>query len=189
MPLRKAMGKRLRDKLDHMKPKACWRPRTKRWTWPEKCLKIWTDWEKFASYAFNKSHATCYSLGSLPNSLSESPTLLNIALSWAEVCRTFTDIHRNLWTNVEAMGKLRHWDRCKWEVQPEVTVNHDGDIRFETWGRQRCKIESCCTKHYGERRKKWIPPPRNLWFLYNSVNLSASTKKNLEMSGISRRIW
>ena len=29
---------------------------------PEICEKIWTDWEAFAQYAFNKSHSTCYSL-------------------------------------------------------------------------------------------------------------------------------
>lgn len=58
--LRKAMGKKLRDKLDHMKPKFI--EGGKRNGHDPKILeKIWADWEKFASYAFNKSHATCYS--------------------------------------------------------------------------------------------------------------------------------
>ena len=58
--LRKAMGKKLRDKLDHMKPKFI-EGGKKNGHDPEVLEKIWADWEKFASYAFNKSHATCYS--------------------------------------------------------------------------------------------------------------------------------
>ena len=54
------MGKKLRDKLDHMKPKFIEGGR-KNGHDPKVLEKIWTDWEKFASYAFNKSHATCYS--------------------------------------------------------------------------------------------------------------------------------
>jgi len=57
--LRKAMGKKKKDIIDKMKPKFI-----------EGCAnnnidstiadKIWSDWEAFASYAFNKSHSTCY---------------------------------------------------------------------------------------------------------------------------------
>ncbi|MFI3305558.1 MAG: DNA polymerase III subunit alpha [Rikenellaceae bacterium] len=58
--LRKAMGKKLRDKLDELKPKFIAGGKSN--GHDEKVLdKIWGDWEKFASYAFNKSHATCYS--------------------------------------------------------------------------------------------------------------------------------
>ena len=58
--LRKAMGKKLKDKLDHLKPKFI-EGGKKNGHKPEVLEKIWADWEKFASYAFNKSHATCYS--------------------------------------------------------------------------------------------------------------------------------
>lgn len=58
--LRKAMGKKQRDKLDHMKPKFIEQGKANGHD-PEVLEKIWGDWEKFASYAFNKSHATCYS--------------------------------------------------------------------------------------------------------------------------------
>ena len=58
--LRKAMGKKLKDKLDHLKPKFI-EGGTKNGHDPRVLEKIWGDWEKFASYAFNKSHATCYS--------------------------------------------------------------------------------------------------------------------------------
>ena len=58
--LRKAMGKKLRKKLDEMKPQFINQGKANGHD-PNKLEKIWTDWEKFASYAFNKSHATCYS--------------------------------------------------------------------------------------------------------------------------------
>jgi len=57
--LRKAMGKKQKDVLDKMKSKFI-----------DGCVanghdkkvseKVWSDWEAFASYAFNKSHSTCY---------------------------------------------------------------------------------------------------------------------------------
>ena len=59
--LRKGMGKKIKSVLDKLKPKFF-----------DGCSangfdisvveKIWTDWEAFASYAFNKSHSTCYAL-------------------------------------------------------------------------------------------------------------------------------
>ena len=57
--LRKAMGKKKKDIVDAMKPKFIEGGRKNGYD-SEKLDKIWTDWEKFASYAFNKSHATCY---------------------------------------------------------------------------------------------------------------------------------
>ncbi len=58
--LRKAMGKKKKKIVDQMKPKFI--EGGKRNGHDEKILeKIWADWEKFASYAFNKSHAACYS--------------------------------------------------------------------------------------------------------------------------------
>jgi len=57
--LRKAMGKKQRAVLDAMKPKFIEQANAK--GHPVEVLeKIWTDWEKFAAYAFNKSHSTCY---------------------------------------------------------------------------------------------------------------------------------
>ena len=58
--LRKAMGKKLIDKMNALKAKFL--SGGKATGHQEKVLeKFWADWEKFASYAFNKSHATCYS--------------------------------------------------------------------------------------------------------------------------------
>jgi DNA polymerase-3 subunit alpha len=59
--LRKAMGKKQKSVLDKMKDKfieGC----AKNGHAKTICEKIWTDWEAFAQYAFNKSHSTCYSL-------------------------------------------------------------------------------------------------------------------------------
>ncbi len=58
--LRKAMGKKLIEKMNHLKGKFM-EGGQKNGHKAEVLEKIWADWEKFASYAFNKSHATCYS--------------------------------------------------------------------------------------------------------------------------------
>ena len=58
--LRKAMGKKKKAIVDQMKPKFLKQGQENGHD-PKVLEKIWGDWEKFASYAFNKSHATCYS--------------------------------------------------------------------------------------------------------------------------------
>ncbi|MFA5555481.1 MAG: DNA polymerase III subunit alpha [Flavobacteriaceae bacterium] len=57
--LRKAMGKKQKDVLDKMKPRFIERASAKGHD-PKILEKVWKDWEAFASYAFNKSHSTCY---------------------------------------------------------------------------------------------------------------------------------
>ena len=57
--LRKAMGKKQKEVLDKMKPKFLANSQKKGFK-VDKVEKIWKDWEAFASYAFNKSHSTCY---------------------------------------------------------------------------------------------------------------------------------
>lgn len=59
--LRKAMGKKKKKLIDEMFPifmEGC----EKNGHPKHICEKIWKDWEAFASYAFNKSHSTCYAL-------------------------------------------------------------------------------------------------------------------------------
>ncbi|MBK8487025.1 MAG: DNA polymerase III subunit alpha [Bacteroidetes bacterium] len=59
--LRSAMGKKKRKELDEMK--SIFMDGCKLKNYPIKvCEKIWTDWESFAQYAFNKSHSTCYAM-------------------------------------------------------------------------------------------------------------------------------
>ena len=57
--LRKAMGKKQIEVLAKMKPKFI-NQASERGHNDKKLEKIWADWEKFAAYAFNKSHSTCY---------------------------------------------------------------------------------------------------------------------------------
>ncbi|MBT8261326.1 MAG: DNA polymerase III subunit alpha [Bacteroidia bacterium] len=57
--LRKAMGKKQKAVLDKMKPQFIEQAAANGHD-PEILEKIWKDWEAFASYAFNKSHSTCY---------------------------------------------------------------------------------------------------------------------------------
>ncbi len=59
--LRKAMGKKQKSVLDKMKTQFV-EGATKKGHPKDKLEKIWTDWEAFAQYAFNKSHSTCYAL-------------------------------------------------------------------------------------------------------------------------------
>ncbi|MBR3732970.1 MAG: DNA polymerase III subunit alpha [Bacteroidaceae bacterium] len=58
--LRKAMGKKQKAIVDQMKPMFIEGGKKKGHD-PKVLEKIWGDWESFASYAFNKSHAACYS--------------------------------------------------------------------------------------------------------------------------------
>ncbi|MBE0638536.1 MAG: DNA polymerase III subunit alpha [Bacteroidales bacterium] len=57
--LRKAMGKKIEKMLKDLKPKFMTGAKSNNHN-PDKLKKIWDDWLKFANYAFNKSHATCY---------------------------------------------------------------------------------------------------------------------------------
>ena len=57
--LRKAMGKKIHALLAKLKPQFIEGGKANGHD-PEKLEKIWKDWEAFASYAFNKSHSTCY---------------------------------------------------------------------------------------------------------------------------------
>jgi DNA polymerase-3 subunit alpha len=57
--LRKAMGKKDRATLDKMKSRFIEGTTAKNLD-AKICEKVWTDWEAFAQYAFNKSHSTCY---------------------------------------------------------------------------------------------------------------------------------
>lgn len=57
--LRKAMGKKQKSVLDKMKAQFI-KGASEKFLPPDKLEKIWTDWEAFAQYAFNKSHSTCY---------------------------------------------------------------------------------------------------------------------------------
>ncbi len=126
--LRKAMGKKQKAVLDKMKDKfieGC----DKNGHPKEICEKIWTDWEAFAQYAFNKSHSTCYSLiayhtaylkANFPAEymaavLTHSQSNLENVTFFIEECRNLGI--RVLGPHINESGKF-------------FEVNKDGEIRF-----------------------------------------------------------
>ena len=126
--LRKAMGKKLKDKLDALKPKFIKGGQANGHD-PKVLEKIWGDWEKFASYAFNKSHATCYSWVAFQTAYLKAnyPSEYMAAV-----------LSRNL-TNVEQM--TIYMNECKRmginvlgpdinESMLQFSANKQGDVRF-----------------------------------------------------------
>ena len=173
--LRKAMGKKLRDKLDHMKPKFI-EGGKKNGHDPKVLEKIWADWEKFASYAFNKSHATCYSW------VAYQTAFLKANYPSEYMAATMS---RNI-SNITEITKLM--DECKamgiHVLGPDVnesnlkfSVNHHGDIRFGL-GAIKGVGESAVQSILEERRKHGAF--KGIFDFVQRVNLSACNRKNIE---------
>ena len=126
--LRKAMGKKQKAVLDKMKDKfieGC----KKNSHPPEICEKIWTDWEAFAQYAFNKSHSTCYSLIAYHTAYLKAnypaeymAAVLTHSQSNLENVTFFIDECRNL--GIKVLGPHVN------ESGVYFAVNKDGEIRF-----------------------------------------------------------
>lgn len=126
--LRKAMGKKLRDKLDHMKPKFI-EGGKKNGHDPKILEKIWADWEKFASYAFNKSHATCYSWVAYQTAyLKANYPSEYMAATMSRNISNITEITKLMdeskATGVNVLGPDVN------ESSLKFSVNRHGDIRF-----------------------------------------------------------
>ncbi len=173
--LRKAMGKKLRDKLDHMKPKFI-EGGKKNGHDPKVLEKIWADWEKFASYAFNKSHATCYSW------VAYQTAYLKANYPSEYMAATMS---RNI-SNITEITKLM--DECKATginvLGPDVnesslkfSVNRHGDIRFGL-GAIKGVGEAAVQSILDERKKNG--PFRGIFDFVQRVNLSACNRKNIE---------
>ena len=126
--LRKAMGKKQKSVLDKMKDKfidGC----AKNGHAKPICEKIWTDWEAFAQYAFNKSHSTCYSLVAYHTAylkanypaeymsavLTHSQSNLDNVTFFIEECRSL---------GIKVLGPHVNESGMYFEV------NKDGEIRF-----------------------------------------------------------
>ncbi len=126
--LRKAMGKKQKAVLDKMKDKfieGC----KKNSHPPEICEKIWTDWEAFAQYAFNKSHSTCYSLIAYHTAYLKAnypaeymAAVLTHSQSNLENVTFFIEECRNL--GIRVLGPHVN------ESGVYFAVNKDGEIRF-----------------------------------------------------------
>lgn len=126
--LRKAMGKKLIDKMNALKAKFLEGGQTNGHK-PEILEKIWADWEKFASYAFNKSHATCYSWVAFQTAYLKA----NYPAEYmaAVLSRNLSDI--NKLTGFMDECKAMHINVKGPDVNESFSafgVNKDGDIRF-----------------------------------------------------------
>ena len=129
--LRKAMGKKLIDVLQSLKGKFMEGGMAN--GHPEKVLdKIWKDWEKFAQYAFNKSHATCYAWVSYQTGWLKChypseffASCLNYAKSMEEIKKIMDDAHGH---------GIRILSPDVNESSSTYTVNKDGDVRFALGG-------------------------------------------------------
>lgn len=126
--LRKAMGKKLIDKMNALKAKFLEGGQSNGHK-PEILEKIWADWEKFASYAFNKSHATCYSWVAFQTAYLKA----NYPAEYmaAVLSRNLSDI--NKLTGFMDECKAMHINVKGPDVNESFSafgVNKDGDIRF-----------------------------------------------------------
>jgi DNA polymerase-3 subunit alpha len=126
--LRKAMGKKLIDKMNHLKGKFMEGGQANGHD-PQVLEKIWKDWEKFASYAFNKSHATCYSWVAFQTAYLKA----NYPAEYMAAV-----LSRNKNDNAKLTGFMDECKAMKINVKgPDVNesfskfgVNKQGDIRF-----------------------------------------------------------
>lgn len=173
--LRKAMGKKLRDKLDHMKPKFI-AGGQKNGHEPKVLEKIWADWEKFASYAFNKSHATCYSWVAYQTAYLKA----NYPAEYmaAVMSRSLSDITTitKLMDECKSMG-IQVLGPDVNESNLKFTVNQQGNIRFGL-GAVKGVGESAVQSIMEERVKNG--PYTGIFDFVQRVNLNACNKKNLE---------
>ena len=125
--LRKAMGKKQIDILNSLKDKFMTGGQAH--GHPEKVLdKIWKDWEKFAQYAFNKSHATCYAWVSYQTGWLKAhypseffASCLNCAKSMDETVKIMDDCKGH---GIKILGPDVN------ESSGQFTVNAKGDVRF-----------------------------------------------------------
>ena len=172
--LRKAMGKKLRDKLDHLKPKFI-EGGTANGYDPKVLEKIWSDWEKFASYAFNKSHATCYSWVAYQTAWLKANYPSQYMAAVLSRSGDITDVTKFM-DECRAMG-INVLGPDVNESVARFGVNSRGDIRFGM----------ASIKGVGEKavdaivsERKAGGPFRNIFDFVERVNLSSCNRKNIE---------
>lgn len=173
--LRKAMGKKKKDIVDKMKPKFI-EGGKKNGHDPEILDKIWSDWEKFASYAFNKSHATCYSWVAYQTAYLKAnfPSQFMAAVM-SRSLDNITEI-RKLMDECKAMGISTLGPDVN-ESRHKFSVNFESNIRF---GMAAIKGvgESAVQAIIEEREKNG--PFTSVFDFFERVNLSQCNKKNIE---------
>ena len=178
--LRKAMGKKQKDKLDMLKPKFIEGGKSNGHD-PKTLEKIWNDWEKFASYAFNKSHATCYSWVAYQTAYLKAhyPAQYMAAI----MSRSMNDITevRKLMDECKAIG-INTLGPDVNESRLKFSVNKHGDIRFGLAAVKGIGI-SAVQAIIDERTKNG--PYKNVFDFVERVNLSNCNRKCLESLALS----
>ena len=173
--LRKAMGKKKRDVLDKMKPKfinGC-----KERGHDEKiCDKIWGDWEAFASYAFNKSHSTCYAYVAYQTGYLKAhyPSEFMAAL----LSRNLADIKQlTRYMNEGKRMGIRVLGPDINESMRTFSSNKSGDVRFglgAVKGVGEAAVESIIAERNANGRFK------DIYDLMERVNFTAVNRKCFE---------
>ena len=173
--LRKAMGKKLLDKLNHMYPKFV-SGGEKHGYVSETLEKIWKDWTAFASYAFNKSHATCYSWVAYQTAyLKANFPAQYMAAVMSRALGNIADLSKFL-AETKAMGIA-----CKGpdvnESFRKFSVSHIGDVRFGLAGIKGLG-DNAVQSIIDEREKNG--KFKDLYDFFERVNLNACNRKNVE---------
>src|SRR5512133_69105 len=178
--LRKAMGKKKRSIMDEMKlmfQEGC----AKNGYDEATVNKIWSDWEAFAQYAFNKSHSTCYALVAFQTGYLKAhypaeymAAVLSRNISDIKKITTFMDETRRM--GMEVLGPDVN------ESNVKFTVNKDGNIRFGL-GAIKGVGESAVLQLIEEREKNGLYI--DIYDLVERVNLNSLNKKNLEAMAVA----
>ena len=178
--LRKAMGKKKKAIVDAMKPKFI-EGGKKNGHDPKVLEKIWADWEKFASYAFNKSHATCYSWVAYQTAYLKAHYPAEFMAG--NMSRCISDITKitKLMSECQAMGIPCLGPDVN-ESQRKFSANKKGEIRF---GLSAIKgMGDAAAINIIEEREK-NGPYKDIYDFVQRVNLSAVNRKALESLALS----
>ena len=178
--LRKAMGKKKKDIVDQMRP--LFIAGGEKNGHDAKILeKIWSDWEKFASYAFNKSHATCYSWVAYQTAYLKAhyPAEYMAAL----MTRRFSDIGEitKLMEECKSMGIPTLGPDVN-ESYVEFGVNKKGEIRF---GLSAIKGMGSAAADAIVKERQANGPYKDIYDFVERVNLRDVNRKALESLALS----
>ena len=178
--LRKAMGKKKKDIVDAMKPKFI-EGGKKNGHDPATLEKIWADWEKFASYAFNKSHAACYSWVAYQTAYLKAnyPAEFMAAImsrrrdQITEITKLMDECKR---MDIETLGPDVN------ESYEKFGVNHHGQIRFGL-GAIKGMGDSAALSIIDEREKNG--PYKDIYDFAQRVNYGSVNRKAFESLALS----
>ncbi|MBR1652119.1 MAG: DNA polymerase III subunit alpha [Alloprevotella sp.] len=173
--LRKAMGKKMKDKLDHMYPKFI-EGGKKNGHDPKTLEKIWKDWEAFASYAFNKSHAACYAwIAYQTGYLKANYPAQFMAGTLSRNLANITEITKCM-DECRQMG-IRTLGPDINESLLKFSVNSKGDIRFGLGGIKG--VGTAAVEHILAERAA-NGPFKDIYDVFERINFSLCNRKTIE---------